>query len=55
MHVQHATGEAKFWLEPELELAHNYGLTMSRVNTARKIIGERRDEIRAAWEKHFGR
>lgn len=55
VHVQHATGEAKFWLEPELELAHNYGLTMSRVNTARKIIAERRDGIRAAREKHFGR
>ena len=55
VHVQHATGEAKFWLEPEVELAQNYGLTMSRLNTALKIIQERQDEIRAAWEKHFGR
>ena len=24
VHVQHPTGEAKFWLEPEIELARNY-------------------------------
>ncbi|MBI2554780.1 MAG: DUF4160 domain-containing protein [Candidatus Rokubacteria bacterium] len=55
MHVQHASGEAKFWLEPELELAQNYGLAPIRINTALRIIGEHRDEIRAAWEKHFER
>lgn len=26
IHVNHPTGEAKFWLEPEIELAVNYGL-----------------------------
>lgn len=26
VHVQHATGEAKLWLDPELEVAKNYGL-----------------------------
>ncbi|MBI2153384.1 MAG: DUF4160 domain-containing protein [Candidatus Rokubacteria bacterium] len=55
VHVQHASGEAKFWLEPELELAQNYGLAPIRINTALRIIGEHRDEIRAAWEKHFER
>lgn len=25
VHVQSAAGEAKFWLEPEIELAQNYG------------------------------
>ena len=55
VHVQHASGEAKFWLEPQLELAQNYGLTPTRINTALRIIREHQDEIRAAWEKHFGR
>lgn len=54
VHVQHAIGEAKFWLEPRLELAQNYGLTSSRVNTALRIIQEHQDAIRATWEKHFG-
>jgi len=55
VHVQHSTGEAKFWLEPRLELARNYGLTARRINTALKTIREHEDEIRTAWRKHFGR
>ncbi len=27
VHVQCADGEAKFWLEPEIEQAHNFRLT----------------------------
>jgi len=27
VHIHHAEGEAKFWLEPEIELAQKYGLT----------------------------
>jgi hypothetical protein len=55
VHVQHSTGEAKFWLEPRLELARNYGLTARRINTALKMIRDHEDEIRTAWRKHFGR
>lgn len=54
LHVQHASGEAKFWLEPEVELAADYGLGRTRINAARKIIEEQRDEIRTAWARHFG-
>jgi len=52
--VQHAGGEAKFWLEPQVELAADYGLGLTRINTARKIIEEHVNDIRAAWAKHFG-
>ena len=55
VHVQHASGEAKFWLDPLVELAQNYGLTESRINTALRTIKEHEGEIRAAWKKHFGR
>jgi hypothetical protein len=55
IHVQHATGEAKFWIEPEIELAQNYGLSARGVATALRLIREHEDEIRAAWEAHFGR
>jgi len=53
IHVQHSTGEAKFWLEPRVELATNYGLTKRRLNTALKIIQDNLDEIKIAWETHF--
>jgi uncharacterized protein DUF4160 len=54
VHVQHPTGEAKFWLEPRVELARNYGLTSNRLTTALKLVKEHQNEIREAWEKHFG-
>ena len=53
VHVDHANGEAKFWLEPSVELAASYGLNASRVNEASKLIEEHFDEIRSAWAKHF--
>ena len=55
IHAQHATGEAKFWIEPEIKLAQNYGLSARGVATALRLIREHEDEIRAAWEAHFGR
>lgn len=55
MHVQHATGEAKFWLGPEMSLANNYELTPTRLAAARRIALENLDEIRKAWDAHFGR
>jgi hypothetical protein len=53
VHVYHADGEAKFWLDPTVELATNFGLSASRVNEAAKLIEEHLDEIRSAWAKHF--
>ena len=55
VHVHHADGEAKFWLDPAIELADNYGLSPVRVSTAQRLIEERQDEVRAAWKEHFGR
>ena len=55
VHVHHADGEAKFWLDPAIELADNFGLSPIRVNTAQRLIEERQDEVRAAWKEHFGR
>jgi Domain of unknown function (DUF4160) len=54
VHVEHANGEAKVWLDPSIELANDYGLGSVRINAALKIIEDHQDEIRAAWTKHFG-
>jgi len=53
VHVYRAGGEAKFWVDPKIELAQNYGLTVRQLNTARRLIREHEDEIRAAWKAHF--
>ncbi|MGH9748584.1 MAG: DUF4160 domain-containing protein [Candidatus Polarisedimenticolia bacterium] len=55
VHVHHADGEAKFWLEPTVELARNYGMNPRRLTGARDLVRRHEREIRAAWKKHFGR
>ena len=54
VHVFSADGQAKFWLEPTIELAVNEGLPSQEVTAIGKIVEERADEIRDAWRKHFG-
>ena len=53
VHVFHAEGEAKFWLEPRVELAANYGMSRRRVATALRLVRENEDAIRKAWQGHF--
>ena len=55
IHVIHPTGEAKFWLDSDIELAANYGLTAQRRAKAVRLIEEHEDEIRVAWRRHFAR
>jgi hypothetical protein len=53
VHVQHANGEAKFWIEPMVELAANFSLKQKQLTEVQKLIEEHLNEIRSAWAKHF--
>jgi hypothetical protein len=53
VHVISSDGEAKYWLEPEIELAKNYGLNRHDLGRVEQIIRSRREEIRGAWDRHF--
>ena len=53
VHVQHSGGEAKFWLQPQIGLAQNFGLTEKQLREAERIIRAHEDDIRAAWRHHF--
>jgi uncharacterized protein DUF4160 len=53
IHVQSPDGEAKFWIEPQIELARNYDLTEQDLSRALQLIVDREQEIRDAWHKHF--
>jgi len=55
VHVYSQNGEAKFWLEPDIELAKNYKLSRQLLKTIEKIIEEKQNELRNAWEKNFKR
>ena len=55
IHVLGEDGEAKFWVEPRIELARNHGLKEKTIGVALDLVREREDEIRQAWQEHFGR
>jgi len=53
VHVISPDGEAKFWLEPKIELAVNKGLGVTELNELKQIVEERQNEIRTSWQQHF--
>lgn len=55
IHVSCQNGEAKFWIEPRIEPAQNYGLSDTELASARKLIEDHEHDIRTAWSRHFGR
>jgi hypothetical protein len=42
VHVNHADGESKFWLEPAIELAQNYGLNDRQIRAGGSVDPETR-------------
>ena len=53
IHVAHTDGEAKFWLEPNIELALNKGLNSKQVSEALLLVQQHHEEILNAWKQHF--
>jgi hypothetical protein len=53
IHVYCANGEAKFWIEPELELARAHGVSQKQLREMRELIEEHKDDITDAWDRHF--
>ena len=55
VHVAHLDGEAKFWLEPTIQLAAVLGLSPRTVGDAEAVVRRHEQEVRDARERHFGR
>ena len=55
IHVAGQSGEAKFWIEPQIESVQNFGLSDKELAAARKHIEEHEHDIRTAWDRHFNR
>ncbi len=53
VHVVSGDGETKFWLEPELELAKNYGYNRQQLKEIELLVEDHRDELVSAWKQHF--
>ena len=54
IHCKKGDGEAKYWIEPAVELARCHGLSEHQLARVRKLVEEHEDVIRTAWNKHFG-
>jgi hypothetical protein len=54
VHVKPGPGaEAKFWIEPAVEPADDFGLTPAQLRDMRTLVDEHLGEIRSAWAKYF--
>lgn len=47
-------GEAKFWMEPQVELATSTGMRQAQLREVHRLVKEHADDIRDAWKVHFG-
>ncbi|HIG42243.1 MAG: DUF4160 domain-containing protein [bacterium] len=54
VHVRSPDGEAKLWLEPQIEIARNYRLSDVQLHEVQRIVTVHSDELITAWKKHFG-
>lgn len=54
IHVVSPEGEAKFWIEPEIEIAGSTGFNKTQLRLLIDIIKEHEYEIRDNWKRHFG-
>jgi hypothetical protein len=54
VHVVSGDGEAKFWLEPELQLATAYRYNRQKLKEIESLIEEHKHELISAWQQYFG-
>ena len=55
LHIHVIKGEkvAKFWIEPEIAVAQNYGMSSAELTKLAKIIDNHKELIREFWNEHF--
>ena len=54
IHVVAAEGEAKYWLEPEIQIATSYRFSRRQLKEIETVIEEHYDELITAWQQFFG-
>ena len=55
IHVVYERNEAKFWLEPHVELAKNSGFSEHELNTIRKIVERNAERFKEQYKRHIGK
>ena len=47
--------EAKFWLEPKVELAKNSGFSKHELNDIQKIVEKHAERFKEQYQQHIGK
>lgn len=55
IHVIKVENEAKFWLEPVIELVENYGFNSKEVKKITQIVEQYGNEFRKQFDEHIGK
>lgn len=55
LHIHVIKGEnvAKFWIEPEVAVAQNYGMNPPELTKLIKIVSDHEELIRESWNEYF--
>ena len=53
IHVEKDDQEAKFWLNPMVQLAYNDGYVARTLRELAELVAQRRDQIERAWNEFF--
>lgn len=54
VHVVSGDGEAKYWIEPEIELSKQIKYSNKQLKEIKTLVEDHKDEIIRAWQEHFG-
>ena len=57
MHIHVICGrhEAKYWLEPKVELAKNSGFSKHELNDIQKIVEKNAERFKEQYKQHIGK
>ena len=55
IHVMSAEKECKVWLEPEIQIAENFGFSNSEQKKIIKIISDNADDFKHKFAIHIGK
>ena len=55
IHVLCGRQEAKFWLEPQVELAKNTGIPEHKLNEIKRIVEKYADNFKEQFRQHIGK
>ena len=55
IHVLCDGKEAKYWLEPQVELAKNTGIPEHKLSEIKKIVVKYADNFKEQFRKHIGK